>query len=170
MVVDVVRWVWDAVTIRSSIHGIVHAWEISMNSDQDSVVVDQPFAQVGYDVMGACFEVHRVLGGGLLEEIYQESLELEFTIRAIPFVAKGVLPVYYKDRRLQKQYVPDLIVADHVIVELKSVKEMIPEHEAQLFNYLRICRQPVGYLVNFGTLKKLEWKRYVLSEFVSDHG
>jgi GxxExxY protein len=139
-----------------------------MSVDENSDHTDQPFAQIGYDLMGACFEVHRVLGGGLLEEIYQESLEWELSLREIPFAAKRALAIFYKDRQLLKQYVPDIVVADHVVVELKSVKELIPEHEGQLFNYLRITRQPVGYLVNFAPMQKLEWKRYVISEFISN--
>lgn len=128
---------------------------------------NQPFAQLGYDFMGACFEVHRILGGGLLEEIYQESVELELEMRAMPFVAKQMLTIFYKDRQLKKLYIPDLLIADQVIVEIKSCKALIPDHEAQLLNYMRICRKPVGYLVNFGPMMKLEWKRFVLSEFVS---
>jgi len=139
-----------------------------MSVDERFESDDHPFAQVGYDVMGACFEVHRVLGGGLLEEIYQESLEWELSLRGISFVAQRTLPVFYKDHQLKKLYVPDLVVDDHVVVELKSLKELIPDHEAQLFNYLRISRQPVGYLVNFGPMKKLEWKRYVISNFVPE--
>ena len=127
---------------------------------------DQPFAQIGYDFMGACFEVHRVLCGGLLEEIYQESLEWELALRSILHVSKQALAVYYKDRKLLKQYVPDLVVAESIVVELKSHKELISDHEAQIFNYLRITRKPVGYLVNFGPMKKLEWKRFLLSEFL----
>lgn len=127
----------------------------------------QPFAQVGYDFMGACFEVHRVLGGGLLEEIYQESLELELLLRDIPYVSKEGLAVFYKGRQLKKRYVPDLIVSKSVVVEIKSVNALLPEHEAQVFNYMRITRQPVGYLVNFGPLQKVEWKRFVISEFAS---
>jgi GxxExxY protein len=137
-----------------------------MSDDKLPVDLEQPFAQLGYDVMGACFEVHQILGGGLLEEIYQESIELELSFRSIPFTAKQLLQVYYKNHQLKKVYVPDLLVADQVIVELKSCKSLTPDHEAQLLNYLRICRKPVGYLVNFGPNKKLEWKRFVLSEFV----
>jgi hypothetical protein len=61
--------------------------------------------------------------------------------------------------------VPDLVVAHHVFVELKSVKNLIPEHEAQLLNYMRVTRKPVGYLVNFAPIDKIEWKRFVLSQF-----
>ena len=116
--------------------------------------------------MAACFEVHRELGGGLSEEIYQESLEWELSLRAIRFVPKQQLAVFYKGHRLQKRYLPDLVVANHLVVELKSVGLLLPDHEAQLFNYLRIARQPVGYLVNFAPLDKVQWKRYILSQFV----
>jgi GxxExxY protein len=126
-----------------------------------------PFAQVGYDFMGACFEVHRVLGGGLLEEIYQESLELELLLRGIPFVPKQELLLYYKQHQLKKRYVPDLVVANHVIVEIKAVSELALGHEAQLFNYMRITRSPVGYLVNFAPIQRVEWKRMVLSQYVA---
>lgn len=126
----------------------------------------QPFAQLGYDFMGACFEVHCILGGGLSEEIYQEGLELELLMRSIAFASKQELVVYYKDHPLKKRYIPDFVVAKHIVVELKSVQGLVPEHEAQLLNYMRITRQPVGYLVNFAPLDKVEWKRFVLSEFV----
>jgi GxxExxY protein len=137
-----------------------------MADESVTVDKDQPFAQLGYDLMGACFEVHRTLGGGLLEEIYQESIEIELAIQGIHFAAKQSLPVYYKQRQLKKIYVPDLVVANEIVVELKSCKALNPDHEAQLLNYLRICRKPVGYLVNFGPTKKLEWNRFVLSEYV----
>jgi GxxExxY protein len=127
---------------------------------------DKPFAQEGYDLMAAAFEVHKVLGGGLLEEIYQESLEIELQLRTIPFTAKRELEVFYKDRILKKKYVPDLIVFGGIIVELKSVSKLAPEHEAQLLNYMRVTRTPVGYLINFGPMGKLEWKRFILSEFL----
>ncbi len=114
--------------------------------------------------MAAVFEVHREQGGGLSEDIYQESLEIELSLREIPFKPKRELSVFYKGRKLNKTYIPDLVVHDKIIVELKSVKELIPEFEAQLINYMRITRQPVGYLVNFGPIAKVQWKRFVLSE------
>lgn len=132
-----------------------------MNRDSD-----KPFAQEGYDFMGAVFEVHKVLGGGLLEEIYQESLEIELGLRAIRYQSHPALTTHYKDLELTKKYIPDLIVADHVVVELKSVRELTSDHEAQLLNYMRLTRQAVGYLVNFAPIAKVEWKRFLLSEFV----
>jgi GxxExxY protein len=81
------------------------------------------------------------------------------------FVAKKEVTLFYKDHRLLKWYIPDLLVADHVLVELKSVSALSSDHEAQLFNYMRITHQPVGYLVNFGPIEKMEWKRFVISQF-----
>jgi len=127
---------------------------------------DKPFAEEGYAFMGAVFEVHRELGGGMLEEIYQQSLEIELRLCNIPFKAKEELSVYYKSHRLQKRYIPDLIVHKQIVVELKTTRELIPEHESQLINYMRICRKPIGYLVNFGPIKNVIWKRFILSEFI----
>ena len=127
---------------------------------------DEPLAQEGYKLMGAAFEVHNVLGGGLLEDIYQESLELELNLRGIPFRRKQELTVYYKGKGLEKKYIPDLFVFDRIIVEIKSVAALCANHEAQLINYMRITRQPIGYLINFGPIGKLEYRRFILSEFL----
>lgn len=125
-----------------------------------------PFAQEGYDLMGAAFEVHREVGGGLLEDIYQECLENELERRSIPFVAKQEIAVFYKGRELRKRYVPDLYVHNTIVVELKSLSALASDHQGQLMNYMRLSRKPVGYLINFGPAKEVEWRRLVLSEFV----
>ncbi len=66
----------------------------------------------------------------------------------------------------KKRYVPDLMVYDKIVVELKSVSALLPEHEGQLINYMRISKSPIGYLINFGPIGKLEYKRFILSEFL----
>jgi GxxExxY protein len=126
----------------------------------------KPLAEEGYAVMGAAFEVHRELGGGLLEDVYQQALEIEFDLRGIPFLTDEQLHIYYKGRLLQKRYTPDFSAFGRILVEIKSVKQFAAEHEAQLLNYMRITRQPVGYLINFGPIAKVEWKRFILSEFI----
>lgn len=118
--------------------------------------------QEGYDFMAACFEVYNELGHGFLEEVYQESLEIELTERGIPFVSKPKLQLFYKDKPLRKSYEADLIVIGEIVIELKAAKALLPEHEAQLINYLRATKKRVGYLVNFGSHPSLEWKRRVL--------
>lgn len=127
---------------------------------------NQPFAEEGYALMGAAFEVHNILGGGLLEEVYQQSLEWELGLRGIQFRRKQELAVYYKGHELEKRYVPDLFVINHIVVELKAVSAITPEHEAQIMNYMRIARAPVGYLINFGPIGKLQYKRFILSEYL----
>ena len=122
------------------------------------------FKEEGYKLMGAAFEVYNQLGYGMAEEIYQQSLEIEVSLRGIPYQSKQELPVFYKDHQLETRYKPDLFVFDAIVVELKAVTEFVSDHEAQLFNYLRIARQPVGYLINFGHKGELEWKRFILSD------
>jgi GxxExxY protein len=116
--------------------------------------------------MGAAFEVYNEQGHGMAEEIYQESLEIELTLRGIPFQTKQELKCFYKSRELKKRFVPDLFVFGCLVAELKAVSQLLPEHEAQLINCLRIAKQPVGYLINFGHADTLEWKRFILSEYL----
>ena len=123
---------------------------------------DDLYSKEGYALMAAAFEVHNEQGGGMAEEVYQESLELELGDQGIPFVPKQELVIYYKGRQLKKRYVPDLYVHDGIVVELKAVSALAPEHEAQLINYMRIAKKRVGYLINFGPIKGVEWKRFVI--------
>jgi GxxExxY protein len=120
------------------------------------------FEEEGFALIGAGFEVHATIGGGMAEEIYQESLEIELGLRSIPFTTKGSLKMSYKGRTLRKEYFPDLVVNGGIVAELKAVSKLLPEHEAQVLNYLRITGLKVGYLINFGPISKLEWKRFVV--------
>ncbi len=121
----------------------------------------------GYKLMGAAFEVYNERGFGLGEDIYQECLEIELELRGIPFRSKQELACFYKGRELKKRYIPDLFVFGGLVTELKAVSQLLPEHEAQLLNYMRLTRQPVGYLINFGRKDSLEWQRIILSEHIS---
>jgi GxxExxY protein len=100
----------------------------------------------------------------MAEEVYQQSLEIELSLRGIPFKTKEELLVYYKDNQLETRYRPDLYVFDAIVVEIKAVAQLDPDHEAQLFNYMRIARLSVGYLLNFGHKGELEWKRFILTD------
>ena len=115
----------------------------------------------GYSMIGAGFEVYNEMGNGYLDDVYQESLELELHDQKIPFVPKPKLPIFYKVRSLRKQYEADLNIFDRIIIELKAVKALLPEHEAQLLNYLKATGRRVRYLVHFGTFPKLDWRRRV---------
>lgn len=100
-------------------------------------------------VIGVAIEVHRELGPGLLESAYEECLCHEFTLRKIPFERQVAQPVRYKGVQLDCGYRLDLLVADQLVLELKSVAEIEPIHEAQLLTYLRLSRCKVGLLINF---------------------
>ncbi len=127
----------------------------------------EAYKDEGYKFMAAAFEVYNDRGYRLAEAIYQECIEIKLALRGISYNAKAELKCFYKCRELKKRYIPDLFVYGCLVVELKAVTELAPEHEAQLLNYMRIARQPVGYLVNFGHKGTLEWKRFILSEFIS---
>jgi len=119
-----------------------------------------------YRLIGAAFEVYNDRGFGLGEEIYQECMEIELSLQSIPFRAKQELACFYKGRELRKRYFPDLFVFDGIVVELKAVAQLLPEHDAQILNYLRITKRPLGYLLNFGKRGGLDQKRFILSEFL----
>ena len=114
--------------------------------------------------MAAAFEVYNEMGNGYLEEVYQECMEEELCLREMPFCPKTELVIHYKGKPLKKKYIPDLLVHGGIVIELKAVKQLSGEHEAQLINYLKTTRKQVGYLINFGSVHKLEWKRMVRTE------
>ena len=126
---------------------------------------DEYLSAQGYSLMGAVFEVHKELGGGLSEEIYQESLEWELGLKTIDFSSKAELAVFYKGHQLNKRYIPDLLVSAEIVTELKAVKSLTSEHEQQLLNYMHITKKAVGYLINFGP-PSVEWKRFILKEYI----
>lgn len=102
-----------------------------------------------YKIIGSAMAVHSELGWGLLEPVYQEALHLELLDRGIANEREQEIPVYYKDHLLEKKYRMDIVV-DDIIIELKSVTQLVSAHRAQLCNYLRLTRKPVGLLINFG--------------------
>ena len=100
-------------------------------------------------IIGAAIEVHRHLGPGLLESVYEACLCHELELRGIPFRKELPMPVSYKGLELEAGYRIDILVQEVVVVELKAVDELIPVHEAQLLTYLRISGKKVGLLINF---------------------
>lgn len=102
-------------------------------------------------IIGFAIEVHRHLGPGLLESTYEECLCYEFSRDGLAFRRQVPLPVVYKSVRLDCGYRLDIVVADNVVIELKSVERLMPIHEAQLITYLKLSGIPTGLLLNFNT-------------------
>ncbi|MBT3381205.1 MAG: GxxExxY protein [Lentisphaerae bacterium] len=120
------------------------------------------FEKESYAVRGAVFEVYREMGCGFLESVYQECLEKELAKQGIPYDAQKELSLSYKGEPLKQVYKPDLICYGKIIVELKAVKAVVPEHHAQLLNYLKATGMRLGLLVNFGSYPKATIERLVL--------
>jgi GxxExxY protein len=113
-----------------------------------------------YAIIGAAMEVHKRLGCGFLESVYQEALAIELGIRGIAFRREVRLPVSYKGQVLATSFCADFICFDSLVVELKALAHMSGSEEAQLINYLKATRYKVGLLLNFGT-RSLEHRRLV---------
>ena len=119
------------------------------------------YADETYAIRGAIFEVYREMGSGFLESVYQECLEKEFIRRNIPYVAKCQLTLTYKGDLLIQTYEPDFVCYEKIIVELKAVKELASDHEAQLINYLKATGLRLGLLANFGSHPEVQIERRI---------
>ena len=114
-------------------------------------------------VVDAAFKVHKALGAGLLESAYQTCLEIELQMRGVRFLSQHLLPICYEGVLIEGAYRIDLLVGDQLVVELKSVDQLLPIHSAQLLTYLRLSCTRLGLLINFNTpLIKDGIKRIVL--------
>ena len=115
-----------------------------------------------YTIIGAAMSVHRELGNGFLEAVYQEALEREFQFLNIPYEREKKLPINYRGKILKTYYQTDFICYSTVIVELKALQQLSGNEEAQVLNYLKASGLHRALLINFGT-KSLQYKRLVLN-------
>jgi GxxExxY protein len=105
--------------------------------------------QLSRDFISAAIEVHRELGPGLLESVYEDCLCEELTVRGIRFQSQVDIPLVYKGRNTGKTFRMDLLIEDMLVVELKAIDELKPVHEVQLLTYMKLSNKPIGLLVNF---------------------
>jgi GxxExxY protein len=113
-------------------------------------VNDFIYEELSNKLIGAAIEVHKVLGMGFLEGVYQESLEYELFLRQIPFKSQPQIRICYKGIELVHKYKPDFIIDEKIIVEIKSEKQLTDIDESQLLNYLKATGLKLGFLFNFG--------------------
>ena len=119
--------------------------------------------EISQTVIGAAIEVHRTLGPGLLESVYEQCLCRELNLRKVPFERQKELPVEYKGLKLECGFRVDVVAAQKVAVELKTVELLLPVHEAQLLTYMKLGGWKVGLLLNFNVpILKSGIKRLVL--------
>lgn len=118
------------------------------------------YKEESFAIIGACMKVHRTLGAGFLEAVYEEALEREFQNLKIPFKRQVKLDLYYGNQKLTKQYRADFICYDEIIVEIKAVSLIPTAFYAQLQNYLKCTNIELGMLINFGT-SSLTYKRMI---------
>ena len=116
-------------------------------------------ADIVYDIIGAAMEVHSEYGFGISEGVYEEALCIELGNYGYETEAQCDLPVFYKGQLLEKRFRLDVVVEKDVIIELKAVETILPEHRAQLYNYLRLTKKPIGILLNFG--RSLRAEKYI---------
>ena len=117
-----------------------------------------------YEIIGAAMSLYNELGSGYSEPIYQECLSVICSERGIPWEREKMLKMYFHGVELEKTYKADFVCYDDIIVELKAVSEILSEHRAQLFNYMRITNSKFGILINFGEPQKLHAEKYMFNE------
>ncbi|MEA3475659.1 MAG: GxxExxY protein [Candidatus Cloacimonadota bacterium] len=122
---------------------------------------DLLYAKEVYRIIGAAIEIHKELGPGFLESVYEEAMVIESSKRQIPYETQVKISVYYKNQKLKKEFIADYIGYDKIIVEFKCIPKLTKVEEAQIINYLKATGIKVGILINFGSHGKLEWKRYI---------
>ena len=119
------------------------------------------------EIINACMAVHKELGNGFLEAVYQDALEIEFKERGITYAREAQIPIFYKGQRLDKEYYADFICYGKIIVELKCVSRLVNANKAQVINYLHGTKLNVGLLVNFAEAS-LKWERLTRFEKQTD--
>ncbi|MDJ0988094.1 MAG: GxxExxY protein [Desulfobacterales bacterium] len=112
-----------------------------------------------YKIIGAAMEVHKELGNGFLEPVYQEALQKEFQLQGIPYQSQPEVQIIFKGEPLKKRYQPDFVCYEKIIVEIKALSQLTKNEEAQILNYLKAAKLSPGLLINFGA-KSLQYKRF----------
>lgn len=122
----------------------------------------EEYNEISQQILDAAIRVHKEMGPGLLESVYEACLVKELQLRGVKAIAQVPLPLYYRGIELEKEFRIDVLVQDEVIIELKAVEVLLPVHEAQMISYLKLSGKKLGFLINFNVqLLKYGFKRFV---------
>jgi len=133
-----------------------------MIEEKSKIVGRKELDELSKEIVDACITVHKLMGPGLLESVYELCLFKELELRNISVINQKIIPLIYKGFELSKDYKIDLLVEDEIVLELKAVEEILPIHEAQVISYLKLADKRLGFLVNFNVpLMKNGIKRFV---------
>jgi len=124
--------------------------------------------QMSYDIVKCAIEVHKYLGPGLLESVYEKCLVQELKLQGFDVKTQVIVPVNYKGMDLNVDLRLDILVNDLIVVELKAIENILPVHEAQLLTYMKLLKKPQGLLINFYTDKITKTMKPFVNEFFKD--
>ena len=118
---------------------------------QNKTMTKKQITQLSYDIIGCAIKVHKVLGPGLLESVYEKCLKYELEKNGFQIRQQMIVPVFYDGIQMETDLRLDLLVNDCIVVELKAIEHVLPVHEAQLLTYMKLLQKPQGLLINFFT-------------------
>jgi len=124
--------------------------------------------QLSYEITGFAIKVHKALGPGLLESVYEECLKIELIKNGYDVKQQLYVPINYEGVKIETKLIVDLLVNDSIVLELKAVEEVLPIHEAQLLTYMKVLKKPQGLLINFFTNNITKSLRPFINEYFKD--
>ncbi len=131
-----------------------------------SVITKSYLNDLSYKIIGCAIEVHKQLGPGLLESVYQECMKKELFLKSMNYKSQMIVPINYKGLLIDADYRLDFLVEDEIVVELKAMDGILPVHEAQLLTYMKLLQKPKGVLINFNSVNIVkEGSKQMVNEF-----
>ncbi len=131
------------------------------------IMTQKEVTQLSYEITGLAIKVHKILGPGLLESVYERCLKYELESNGYDVKQQLIVKVNYEDIEFETDMKIDLLVNDCVVVELKTVESVLPIHEAQILTYMKLLRKPQGLLINFNTTNITKSMKPFVNEYFS---
>jgi len=133
--------------------------------NKNKAMTKKEVTQMSYEIVGCAIRVHKELGPGLLESIYEKCLKYELELNGFEVIQQQKIPVKYRGKEMDIDLRLDLLVNDTIIIELKAIENILPVHEAQLLTYMKLLKKPQGLLINFFTDKITKTMKPFVNEY-----